>query len=342
MTSLTELSGKNLLNYDRTLGVAAMEGRGFYYPVDIAIRDDGRMYGLSRSHEGDERGVRVCIMDYEGGFHGVFGSIGRDDGQFISATSIAIDSDNLVYVSDEHTQRISVFDPSGVFIRKWGSEGSDAGEINGPCGIEFGPNNTLYLSDHLNHRIQTFTSEGSYVSEFGTYGSGNGQLDLPWGINVLSDGQTYVADWQNDRIQHFSPEGDFIRAYGEPGNGCGQFHRPSSVAVDPDGYIYVADWGNNRVQILDPEGNFVQVLLGDATISRWGAEFLEANADEASSRSQSNLEPDPAKYNWTPDEVPRYVEKRFWAPTSVKVDQHGRLYVVDRNRHRIQVYIKSS
>ena len=35
-----------------------------------------------------------------------------------------------------------------------------------------------------------------------------------------------------------------------------------------------------------------------------------------------------------------HVEKLFWAPISVKIDQHGKIYVVDRNRHRIQVYSK--
>ena len=65
------------LRYDRTLGVAAMENRGFYYPVDTAIHQNGRIYGLNRSHEGDTRGVRVCILDLESKFYGVFGSIGE-------------------------------------------------------------------------------------------------------------------------------------------------------------------------------------------------------------------------------------------------------------------------
>ena len=69
-----------------------------------------------------------------------------------------------------------------------------------------------------------------------------------------------------------------------------------------------------------------------------GAEFLEANADEAGARAASDLEPDPESMGWTPGETPRYVEKLFWQPSAVKLDARGRLYVVDRNRHRIQVY----
>ncbi len=34
-----------------TLGVAAMEGCSFYYPVDVGVVGNGRFYGLDRPHE---------------------------------------------------------------------------------------------------------------------------------------------------------------------------------------------------------------------------------------------------------------------------------------------------
>lgn len=338
----TTATATTFMRYDRTLGVAAMEGRGFYYPVDLAVRGDGRLYGLSRSHEGDPRGVRVCILDYEGGFHGVFGSIGEGDGQFILATAVAVDSRDRVYVSDEHTQRISIFDESGTYLGKWGTPGSVPGEIDGPSGLAFDPDDVLYVADHQNHRVQTFTADGDHLGAFGEHGDGDGQLDLPWGITIAPDGKVYVADWRNDRIQSFSPDGDFVASYGEPGHGDGQLHRPACAAADADGYVYVADWGNDRVQVFDPHGGFVQKLMGEATVSTWGDEFLRANADEAGARARSDLEPDPAAMGWTPAEAPRYIEKLFWQPSSVKLDAEGRLYVVDRNRHRIQVYARAA
>jgi len=36
------------------------------------------------------------------------------------------------------------------------------------------------------------------------------------------------------------------------------------------------------------------------------------------------------------------IEKFFWGPISVKVDDQGRLYVVESCRHRIQVYRKTA
>ena len=33
-----------------------------------------------------------------------------------------------------------------------------------------------------------------------------------------------------------------------------------------------------------------------------------------------------------------HIEHLFWAPTSIKLDQEGRVYVTERNRHRVQVF----
>jgi len=85
----------------------------------------------------------------------------------------------------------------------------------------------------------------------------------------------------------------------------------------------VADWGNERVQILQPDGTHLATLLGDATLSKWAQEFLEASPDVVAKRqSAADLE----------------AEKRFWGAVSVRVDSTGRLYVVEHSRHRIQIY----
>ena len=338
MSTTSTSSPKVFPIYDRTLGVAAMEGRGFYYPVDLAVRGDGMLYGLSRSHEGDPRGVRVCVFDLESEFYGAFGSIGVGDGQFIWATAIALDREGNVYVSDEHTQRISIFDSDGKFLDKWGVPGSGPGQLDGPCGLAFDGEDDLYVTDHRNNRVQKFAKDGRFLVSFGSEGNGDGQFNLPWGLTVDPRGDIYVADWRNDRVQRFSPDGALLDTYGESGRGDGQFHRPSGVAVDGDGRIYVADWGNERVQVIDPGGDFVMSLRGEATISKWAEEFLRANVDEADARARSNLEPETGIPRDDPHEESSHIEKLFWAPVSVKVDAKGRLYVVDRNRHRIQVF----
>ena len=326
------------LRYSQTIGVAAMDARGFYYPVDVAVRSDGRLFVLGRAHDGDPRGVQVLMCDLASEFYGIFGSVGEGDGQFIWPTAITVDSTGQIYVSDEYTHRISVFDSSGGYLTKWGVPGEGEGELDGPSGMAFDAEGNLYVADHQNNRIQQFTSDGRYLSGFGSQGAGEGQFNLPWGMTVGPKGELYVADWRNDRVQRFSPDGVYLATYGGPGSGDGEFHRPSSVAVDDEGFIYVADWGNERVQVLDAKGAFVTKLRGQATVSKWAQEFLNANAEEAEARAESDLEPDLEFLEGDPHEESYHTEKYFWSPVSVKLDGAGRLYVTDRNRHRLQVY----
>ncbi|ETW94696.1 NHL repeat-containing protein [Candidatus Entotheonella palauensis] len=324
----------DFLTYRLTIGLSTMEGRGFYYPSDTVIGPNKRLYVLNRSLEGVDRGIRVTICDVDSEYYGTFGSYGKGEGQFVWLAGGAVDAQGHVYVTDEYLHRVSAFDASGTFLASWGE-----GELDGPSGIACDGQGDLFVADTHNHRIEKFTASGDPLLSFGTEGSSDGQLNLPWGLAVGPNGDVYVADWGNDRIQRFAPDGAFVASYGEPGRGDGQLTRPASVAVDPDGYMYIADWGNERVQVLDPDGGFVQSLRGEATLSEWAVNFLNINKEEGAARAGANLEPeiefsDPND----PYEVSSHIEKYFWSPMSVKLDDEGQLYVTESNRHRIQIY----
>ena len=331
-------SAAPFLKYSFAVGMTTMEGRGFYYPTDAVLGKNGHIYVPNRGSPHFFRGLRICVCDVDGGYYGTFGHRGEDDGQFRWPSSGAVDSQGLLYFSDEYLHRISVFDPSGEFVRKWGVYGSGQGELDSPSGLAFDREDNLYVSDTYNNRIQKFAKDGQFLASFGAEGDWDGQLGLPWGLTVGDGGDVYVADWGNDRIQKFSPDGHFLASYGNSGRGDGQLHRPAGVAVDDDGYIYIADWGNERVQVLDPEGGFVIKLRGEATLSVWAANFLSVNAEEGRARAGANLEPDIEFFNDNPHEESSHIEKYFWAPVSVRLDDAGRLYVTESNRHRIQVY----
>lgn len=332
----------SFLKYSFTFGMSTMEGRGFYYPTDVVLGKNGRVYVPNRSIPVVVRGVRITVCDVDGGYYGTFGFRGEEDGQFMWPCAGAVDSSGLLYFSDEYTHRISVFDAEGEFIRKWGTQGSAEGDLDTPSGVAFDREDNLYVSDTYNNRVQKYTNDGKFLTSFGLAGSKPGQLNHPWGLTVTDKGFIYVADWGNDRIQKFSSEGQFLASYGTSGRGDGQFHRPSGVAVDGDGYIYVSDWGNQRVQVIDPEGGFVAKLRGQATLSVWAENFLSVNEEEANARSRANLEPDIEFFNDDPHEESSHIEKYFWSPVSVKLDGAGNLYVTDSNRHRVQVYRRNN
>ena len=324
------------IKYLDTVGFGAdIGGRGFHLPVDISVRADGRVYVINRSPM-HRLGIRVGICDVLHGWYGEFGSDGKADGQFTGPTAITHDSNDRIYVADEELNRITVFNPDGEFEFKWGEFGTEPGQINGPSAIKVTSDGNLLLVDHLNNRIQKMTLDGQYLSHWGSKGIAKGQFNLPWGIDTDNAENVYVADWRNDRIQRFSEDGTFIDMYGSSGSDDGLFSRPSDVAVDQDGFIYVADWGNQRVQVFDRHWNFQASLRGQATVSPWAQEYLEANADELDARSRF----DPYIEVDTDDEheISARVEAYFWDPIAVEIDPTGRLIVADSLRHRLQIY----
>ncbi len=324
--------------YSHTVGLSTMEGRGFYYPVDTLVASDGRLYTISRSLEGDGRGIRVTVYDVESEYYGTFASFGQTPGHFIWPVAITQSSQGAIYISDEELNTITAFDTDGNVLTNWGEPGNGTGQLDGPAGIDFDADDRLYVSDQHNHRIQVFESDGSSVRTFGSHGSRPGQFSLPWGLSIGPDGYLYVADWQNDRIQKLTTDGEFVCSFGTSGRGDGELFRPAGVAIDEDGYVYVADWGNERVVIFDKGGALVQNIRGEATHSKWAEAFLSINVEEAAARAKADLEPDIEYFVDDPHEESSHIEKYFWAPSSVKLDDQGRMYVTESNRHRLQIY----
>ena len=314
-------------HYDRTIGRQEGVGSGFLCATDLALSPEGGIYVLNRGREGNPLSVRVTIMTFNEDFKGQFSQTGEGDSELVWPTSIALDSEQNVYVTDEWLNRVSIFDKDGQYLDKWGVPGSADGEINKPSGIRFDREGNLYLVDSANNRVQVFTKEGKFLAKWGESGTGEGQFNLPWGLAIDNRGDVYVADWRNDRIQKFSPDGRFLAEFGSSGSGVGEFNRPAGVAVDKDGDIYVADWLNDRVQVLTPEGKHITTFIGDAGLSRLGAEKLASNPDHIRMRSLIR--------DWTP-------ELRFWAPKAVAIDDEGKVVIVDGNRSRLQVYQKDN
>ena len=325
------------LQYRKTIGQGELFGPGFRTPVFVARGEEDMMFVISRGSENRPEGTRVTVCTTDEEYVTDFArgvpqqgphEFNFDDGSLVWPTCIAIDSQQTVYISDEWLNRISMFTKDGEYIGKWEERpGTSDGELDRPSGMAFDAEDNLFIVDSGNNRVQKFTKDGAFLSKWGTAGSGEGQLNMPWGIDIDTNGDVYIADWRNDRIQKFTPEGKFLKQFGESGSGKGQLNRPTGVAVDKDGVVYVADWLNNRLQVFGPDGNFATMKTGDATISKWGKEKLDANPEMWGEREQAL-------------ELER--EKDFWAPTGVTVDDEFSIFVVDNCRNRIQVYQKQS
>ncbi|MCH7736896.1 MAG: NHL repeat-containing protein [Chloroflexi bacterium] len=332
----TEISHINV-QYRKTIGRGEQFGPGFTYPIFVARGKEGVMYVLCRSSEYRPEGTRVTVCTTDEEFISTFArgvaqqgphEYNFDDGSLVWPTCIALDSQENLFISDEWLNRISSFSKDGEYLGKWEERpGAGDGELDRPSGMAFDSDENLYIVDSGNHRVQKFTKDGKFLAKFGSYGSGDGEFNMPWGITIDSHGDIFIADWRNDRIQKFSPDGKFLMKFGSSGSGDGEFDRPTGVAVDRDGVIYVADWLNNRLQVFDQDGNFVDAKTGEAGISKWGQDKLDANAEMWDERERAQgLER----------------EKDFWGPTGVTVDDEGNIFVPESARNRIQVYTTQS
>jgi DNA-binding beta-propeller fold protein YncE len=311
--------------YSQTIGMFVEVGRGMSYPYDVAPTEDGRLFVLNRSNIFDAPvgGLRIGIVTLDEAYLGEWGTYGTGPGQLVWPNSMVFDGHGRLLISDEWRHDVQCFAQDGTLLHSWGGPGTEDGRFNRAAGLALDATGNVIVVDASNHRLQKFDAEGRFLMTWGAFGSGAGQLNMPWGVAVDAADNVYVADWRNDRLQVFDAEGRYLATIGSSGSGDGQFRRPAGLSIDGAGHIIVADWGNERVQILRPDGAHLATLRGDATLSRWAREFIEASPDVAAKRqSAADLE----------------AEKRFWGAVSVRVDSTGRLYVVEHSRHRIQIY----
>ena len=312
--------------YEKTIGMHTSS----WYPIDIALGNEGRVYCLRRGPHDVGGVIRVINWDDEelGWINRPNAEVRKLDplrGGWAWPVGIICDPDERLIVSDEGTHTITTITRECEHVAEWGEPGSEPGQLDRPAHMALDADGHLLVVDTMNHRVQRFTVEGEYIDGFGTHGSGSGELDMPWGIALDAEGCIYIGDWRNDRVQKFSPAGDPLLTIGSSGDGDGQLNRPAGVAVDQHGDIYVADRGNNRVLLFDRNGRYVERFIGDATISKLGRVYLMANAKVLRMREMTTLE----------------AQKRFRAPASVRVDG-DRLFVADFGFHRVQVYRKEA
>ena len=332
------------IRYSHTVGSLSNNGRGFQNPVDVALDSRGVMYVLNRA--GPELPIRmsykrvsVCMVDEE--FLGEFGTGGTGPGEFWWPSSLALDSQDRIYVADEALNRVTSFSAEGELLGMWGEGGTAPGQLDHPSYMARDADDNLLIADSGNHRIQKFTVDGRFIEAWGEFGDREGQFNTPWGVALDQEGNIFVSDWGNHRIQKFNSAGEFLAMIPGPGQIVSEADRishPAGLCIGGHGNIYVADWGNERVRVLSAEGEVLATLRGESQTPTWANEYFLANPEEGALRLEADLSPAVDPPERRDREESANVEKLFWGPTAVKLDGQGNVLVVDSCRHRIQVY----
>ncbi len=158
----------------------------------------------------------------------------------------------------------------------------------------------LVLTRNPDHPVMVFNAGGELLREFG-----KGVLtDLTHGISVDQDDMVYCVDIRTHTITKFTPEGVLLMTLGTPGHPSTQwggkpFHAPTHAAVSPStGNIYVTDGYGNHR---------VHKFSADGELlMSWGEPGIDGG--------------------------------QFLCPHNIAIDSDERVYVADREAHRVQVF----
>ena len=144
------------------------------------------------------------------------------------------------------------------------------------------------------------------------------QFSSPHGIWINRDDEVFLADTGLHTVSKHAPSGEVLMTLGirgEPGAPGAPFNMPTRAKQAPNGDLFVADgYGQNRVHRFSARGEH---------ILSWGggdAVFL------------------PEVLGQPTDGLRGTGPGEFDLPHDVLVDRHCRVYVLDRENHRWQVF----
>ena len=257
-----------------------------------------------------------------------FGSLGTANDQFTYPAGIAVDGSGSIYVSDypEGNHRVRVFDSDRNYVA------SLPGIFNGPTSVAVdGSAGSIYVVNSSGATVQVFDSATrAHTAAL------PGTFLIPYGVEVDgSAGSVYVSDSITGRVQIFDST---TRAYVADLFAADPDAAPAGVAVDGSaGSVYVVMQGNDTVQVFDSAtrahtaalpGTFSQPA--GVAVDAFGSVYV-ASANSANSTVQI----------FGPDgEYIADLQGQFNGPTDIAADaSSGRVYVVDRNNHTVQVFV---
>ncbi|MCA9303342.1 MAG: hypothetical protein KC996_04405 [Phycisphaerales bacterium] len=207
-----------------------------------------------------------------------FGSFGREPGEFVYPTDIALrlnadGSVREIYVSEYGgNDRVSVFavehDDDGMGVR-WeraigvASETVDGSDdprsLSRPQSIAIrrlaDGSEELVLTDASHHRMGRFTLDGEPIAWIGSATDTDPRaMRFPYGLTLLDDSTALVTEFGGCVVRHLDLDsGETIERYGAPGRADGELATPWAAGVI-DGKVVVLDSGNSRLQMFRASG----------------------------------------------------------------------------------------
>ncbi len=313
-TMVTTFAGSSY-GFEEGTGTAAKLAQ----PYNVATDAAGNVYiSDTNNHRIRKITPEGVVSTLAGGTQGDADGTGAE-AQFNYPYGVATDSEGNVYVADTHNHKVKKITPAGVVTTIAGSTGGHADGTGSEAkfyyltGVTVDANKNIYVADKDNHKVRKVTPAGVVTTLAGAasgFADGTGsaaQFNQPYDVAVDSDGNVYVADAGNHKIRKITQAGvvtTFAGSTQGDANGTGtaaQFNYPYGVAIDGSNNVYVADTFSQKVKKITT-GGVVTTITGT---------------------TNGNLDGDTAT-------------AQFNYLTGVDVHSSGKIFVADKDNHRIR------
>jgi DNA-binding beta-propeller fold protein YncE len=155
------------------------------------------------------------------------------------------------------------------------------------------------LTRNAENPVLVFEADGTFLRTFGA-GTFSARTHA---ITIAPDGTVFCVDDGRHTVTKWSPEGELLLTIGTPDQPAERFsgepfNRPTDVAIASDGSLYISDGYGNA--------RVHHYTAGGELLHSWGSPGIDRG--------------------------------QFMCPHNIGIDQDDRLYVADRESHRVQVF----
>ncbi|MEJ2154549.1 MAG: NHL repeat-containing protein [Desulfobacteraceae bacterium] len=205
-----------------------------------------------------------------------------------------------------------------------------------PQGVACTQNSVMVVADTGNDRLLRYTLS-DYESKPQVQVLKTPLTIYPKKIHVGRQGEIYLLDAKAGRIVHLSADGQslgFIKPVGMPAPA--RIEAPS-FAVDPNGRLYFLDVLSRRVLVCNDRGQYLRQIQFPETYG-WISDIAVSDREEIFLVDSVNAQVFAARTADAPfTALSQSLEQYMRFPTSLAIDQRGRLYLNDRNGSKIVI-----